>query len=244
MHIRTLLHLFCSVIEAGAFVLLCQSTFAQNSGEVEITSEPHHHFVLENSYIRVFKVDVAPHAATLVHHHGNDYIFVSLGPSNLTNTVAGKAPASLTMQDGETRFSAAPLVHAVTNNAETPFRNVTVEFLQDEAAHKTAPPAWDEDRGLHVFDGGTQEILFVKDGARISEVELNPGATVPRHHHTGPHLLIAVSDLEIRSDVEGQGPMPASFKAGDVKWLPGNYTHTVTNVGKEKARMVLVEFQK
>jgi hypothetical protein len=50
---------------------------------------------------------------------------------------------------------------------------------------------------------------------------------VPSHHHDGPHLVVAVSDLDLRSDVEGQGPMPAKFKAGEIKWLPGGYTHTI-----------------
>jgi len=59
----------------------------------------------------------------------------------------------------------------------------------------------------------------VKDGVRVSEIELQPGGMIPTHHHNGPHLLVAVTDLEVRSDVEGQGPMPGHFKAGAVKWL-------------------------
>jgi quercetin dioxygenase-like cupin family protein len=217
--------------------------FAQTTGEVELTAEPVHHLVLENEYIRVFKVDLVPHASTLVHRHRHDYVFVSLGPSEITNAVVGKPPVSLTLQDGETRFSAGNFAHAVTNNASTPFRALAVEFLQDEAAHKNPPPPWDEERGLHEFDGGTHDILFVKDGVRVSEIELNPGAVMPSHHHSGPHLLVAVTDLEIRSDVEGQGPMPGHFQSGDVKWLPGGYTHTVTNVGKQKAKFVTLEFR-
>jgi oxalate decarboxylase/phosphoglucose isomerase-like protein (cupin superfamily) len=46
----------------------------------------------------------------------------------------------------------------------------------------------------------------------------------------------------LRSDVEGGGPMPRKFKAGDIKWVPGGYTHTVTNVGKSPARFVTLEF--
>jgi oxalate decarboxylase/phosphoglucose isomerase-like protein (cupin superfamily) len=55
-------------------------------------------------------------------------------------------------------------------------------------------------------------------------------------------LLVAVSDLEIRSDVDGMVPMPGRFKSGDVKWLPGGYTHTLTNVGRSPAKFVTVEF--
>jgi quercetin dioxygenase-like cupin family protein len=239
MDIRIILPL----LFAGAIAMCGRTTFAQTTGEVELTAEPNHHQAFENNYVRVFKVEVAPHASTLLHRHGHDYIFISLGPSQITNAVVGKPPVNVTLQDGEARFTPGNFAHVATNNVDTPFRNVTVEFLQDEAAHKNPPPPWDEERGLHVFDGGTQEIVFVKDGVRVTETELNPGAVMPRHHYIGPHLLVAVTDLDIRSDVEGQGPMPGHFKSGDVKWLPGDYSHTVTNTGKQKAKFVTLEFR-
>jgi quercetin dioxygenase-like cupin family protein len=118
---------------------------------------------------------------------------------------------------------------------------VTIELVQDDKL-RGSPAHWDEERGLDILTGGTRQILFVKDGVRVSEYELEPGGIVPMHHHAGPHLLVAVSDLEIRSDVEGQGPMPGHFTSGDSKWLPGGYSHTLTNVGKQAAKFVTVEF--
>jgi quercetin dioxygenase-like cupin family protein len=215
---------------------------AQNTSEVEITAEPHHHLALENEYVRVFKVEVAPHDVTLMHNHRHDYVFVTLGAAEVSNEVKQKPPVTVTLQDGETRFVPGNFSHVAHNLADTPFRNVTIELLQDEAAHKTPPPKWDEERGLHVLTGGTQDIMFVQDGVRVSEIELQPGAMLPSHHHSGPHLLVAVTDLEVRSDIEGQGPMPGHFKSGDVKWLPGGYTHTLTNVGKQEAKFVTLEF--
>jgi len=225
-----------------ALVLAAIALAAQTTSEVEITAEPHHHLLLENQQVRVWLAEVAPNDATLMHRHNHDYVFVSLGDANVQNEVEGKAPAILKMQDGETHFSPGGFAHIARNQASTPFRAIAVELMQDEAAHKTPPPKWDEDRGLHVFTGGTQDIIFVKDGVRVSETELQPGATIPSHHHTGPHLLVAVSDLEIRSDVEGKGPMPGHFKSGEVKWLPGGYTHTLTNTGKQEAKFVTLEF--
>jgi quercetin dioxygenase-like cupin family protein len=215
---------------------------AQQTSEVEITAEPRHHLALENQYVRVFQVEVAPHDATLMHIHRHDYVYVTLGAANLSNEVKGKTPVAVKLQDGETRFTPGNFAHIARNLSDAPFRNVTIELLQDEAAHKTPPAKWDEERGLHVFTGGTQDIIFVQDGVRVSEIELQPGATMPSHHHSGPHLLVAVTDLEIRSDVEGQGPMPGHFKSGDVKWLPGGYTHTLTNTGKQEAKFVTLEF--
>jgi quercetin dioxygenase-like cupin family protein len=209
--------------------------------EVEITAEPHHHLTLENKSVRVFNVEVAPHSETLMHWHRHDYIYVTLGDTEVVNAVKDKAPVTVKLQDGETRFSAATFAHVARNSTDQPFRNVTIEILEDDSLRNSSAH-WDEDRGLHVLSGGTQQILFVKDGIRVSEFELQPGGVVPMHHHTGPHLLVAVSDLDIRSDVEGQGPMPGHFKSGDSKWLPGGYSHTITNTGSKPAKFVTLEF--
>ena len=227
-----------------AFLWAAVTLTAQISStkDVEITAEPDHHLALENEYVRVFKVEVPPHAGTLMHWHRHNYVFVTLGASEVSNEVEGKPPVTLNLQDGETRFLPGNFAHTATNLSDQPFRNVTIELLQDEKAHQSPPPDWNEDRGMRVLDRGTQDILFVKDGVRVSEIDLQPGATLPKHHHAGPHLLVAVSDLEVRSDVEGMGPMPGHFKSGDVKWLPGGYSHTLTNVGKSNAKFVTLEF--
>lgn len=210
---------------------------------VEITAEPAHHPALENEHVRVFQVEVAPHASTLLHRHGHDYLFVTLGDSQISNEVQGKAPVELRLADGETRFTPGDFAHVAKNLADRPFRNVTVELLQDERLRE-APSPWPPETGRSKeFPGVRMKALFVRDGARVSEVELQPGATVPSHHHDGPHLMVAVSDLELRSDVEGMGSMPGQFKSGDVKWLPGGFTHTLTNTGKSPARLVTVEFK-
>ncbi len=222
-------------------LLLIPFLAALTTPEVEITSEPSHHLALENESIRVFKVEVAPHASTLMHRHRHDYFFVTLGDAHVSNEVEGKPPVDLNLADGETRFVPGNFAHVAKNLSDQPFRNATIELMQDEKLRQT-PSHWPEENGVKTFPGGRIMTLFVKDGVRVSEVNLEPGAIVPSHHHDGPHLLVAVSDLDIRSDVEGMGPMPGKFKSGEVKWLPGGYTHTLTNVGKSPARFVTVEF--
>jgi quercetin dioxygenase-like cupin family protein len=209
--------------------------------EVEITAEPHHHLVLENASIRVFNVDIPPHAESLMHWHRHDYIYVMLGPTEVVNAIQGKDPVTVKLVDGETRFSPGPFAHIARNISDQPFRNLTIEILDDTRLRQSTAK-WDEDRGLDILQGGTRQVLFVKDGIRATEFELQPGGVVPTHHHSGPHLLVAVSDLEIRSDVEGQGPMPGHFKSGDAKWLPGGYSHSIINVGAHPAKFVTLEF--
>jgi quercetin dioxygenase-like cupin family protein len=223
------------------FLLLVPFLLAQTTTEVEITAEPSHYLALENESVRVFKVEVAPHASTLMHRHGHDYVYVTIGDAHLSNEVEGKPPAEVKLADGDTRFTPGNFAHVVKNLSDQPFRNVTIELMQDGRLRQT-PSHWPEETGEKTFPGGRSKILFVKDGVRVSEVELEPDATIPSHHHDGAHVLVAISDLDIRSNVDGKGPMPGQFKSGDVKWLPGGYPHTLTNVAKSPARFVTVEF--
>lgn len=211
---------------------------------VEITAEPFHHLALENEWVRVFQVEIPPHASTRLHHHGHDYVFVAVGDSHFSNEVQGKAAVEVQVPDGRATFTPGDFAHTARNLADRPFRNVTIELLQD-AKLRQAPSPWPpEAEGNRELPGVRIKVLFIHDGARVSEVELAPGATVPSHHHDGPHLVVAVSDLELRSEVEGKGPVASNLKAGDVKWIPGGFTHTLTNLGRSPARLVTVEFPK
>jgi quercetin dioxygenase-like cupin family protein len=211
---------------------------------VAITAEPSHHLVLENDQVRVFRFDLAPHASTLLHRHGHDYVFVTLGDAHFSNEVQGKAPVEVKLADGKTAFTPGDFAHTAKNLADTPFRNLTIELLQDEKLRQAPSPWPPEAEGNRDLPGVRIRVLSVRDGARVSEVEVQSGATVPRHHHDGPHLVVAVSDLELRSDIEGKGLVSTTLKAGDVKWVPGDYTHALTNTGKSPARLVTVEFSK
>src|SRR5271157_2532401 len=168
-----------------ALLLLVPVLLFAQAAEVEITAEPHHRLAFANDQVRVFSVEVAPHSATLMHRHLHDYIYVTLGAADISNEVSGQPAAELKLADGETRFSPGPFAHLVRDLAEQPFRNVTVELLQDDKLRHSTPH-WTEDRGLEILHGGTQEILFVKDGVRASEFDLQPGGKAPMRHRRVP----------------------------------------------------------
>ena len=228
------------------FCLLATLLGAQATApEVEITNEPHHHLTFENKSVRVFNVQVDPNTETLTHWHRHDYIAITLAPAEISNTVKEKPPVTVKFSEGDTRFTPATFAHFVRDVGPGPFRNVTIELLEDEAL-RSATPKWDEDRGLAVLNNGTKQILFVKDAIRATEFELQPGGAVPMHRHAGPHLLVAVTDLDLRDDVQGnrgmQGLMPSHFKSGDSRWFIANYNHALTNIGTKAAKFVTLEF--
>lgn len=222
---------------------------AQSAPEVEITAEPHHHLTFENKSVRVFNVEVDPNTETQMHWHRHDYIAVTLGAAEISNAVKDKPTATVKFTDGDTRFASATFAHVVRDLSPQPFRNVTVEILDDESLRQSTAK-WDaqekNDRGLAVLNNGTKQILFVKDGIRATEFELQPGGVVPKHHHAGPVLVVAITDLALEETIEGQPLTPAHpashMKSGDSKWIPGNLTHTITNTSPNPAKFVTLEF--
>jgi hypothetical protein len=68
-----------------------------------------------------------------MHWHRHDYIYVTLGDSEISNAVKDKPPVTVKLQDGETRFSPATFAHIARNLADRPFKNVTIEILEDES---------------------------------------------------------------------------------------------------------------
>lgn len=221
--------------------MAARKTQTKAPGEVEITAEPNHHLLFQNAYVRVFQVEVAPRSATQLHRHRHDYIFVNLGSAEISNEVQGKSPVTLKLQDGETRFVQGNFAHIARNLGNAPFRNVTIELLKTDNSDSSSAK-WNEDRSLHVLRGGTQQVLFVKDGVRVSEVELQTAGVLPKHHHPGPRLLVAVTDLLFRDDVVGKPASNMEMKSGDAKWQDGGMTHTFTNVGVKDAKFVELEF--
>jgi len=103
-----------------------------------VPGEPHHHLKIENEYVRVYYVEVPAHGNTQLHQHDHDYIYVSLGPSDVVNAILDKPEIHLQLQDGETHFTRGGFAHVARNLADTPFRNVTIELLkpQGEANNK------------------------------------------------------------------------------------------------------------
>ncbi|MGH9649121.1 MAG: hypothetical protein ACRD3I_01495, partial [Terriglobales bacterium] len=82
-----------------------------------------------------------------------------------------------------------------------------------------------------------------KDGLRATDIELQPGGAMPLHTHTGPHLAVAITDLDVRLEEKGKPPVVIRKKAGEFDWVPGGVTHTVTNAGKSGIRFVSIEFK-
>jgi hypothetical protein len=226
-------------------VLLLGVAATAQQNPVEITAEPHYHLVHENSFVRAFAVNVAPKESSLVHHHGHDYLSVSLGDAQIINAKAGAAPVAAVFKDGDVRFSAAPVVHAVTNTGDGPFRNITIELL----GPTTGQHACTESCSIPVPCDSADKAacpsvvkLMSADQWSVTLVTLPPGASYPQHTHSGNFLLVPLNDADLKAKNQDGPETAVHSKTGGITWN-NPVVHTVTNAGTTAARSVVLEFK-
>jgi hypothetical protein len=203
------------------FSSLCFAQGAQQSTatEVPVENEPHHHLVFENEYVRVFKVEVAPHEATLVHRHKRDYVVVTIGDAEVTNAVVGREPKKWSFKDGDVTFLEATgeksFAHKAVNESDKPFVNLTIELK--------SPGSTEHDSTVEKLDFGqrryfkgyaiTESTLFgahtTYDRGMIADSFGSFGGTF------GRALVVTLSSFEVSRDQRKLQPM----KPGDWRWF-------------------------
>lgn len=208
-------------------LLLASPVYAQTV--VPITSEPSHHLAISNEYVRVFKVEVAPHAETLYHQHDHDYIYVTIGDAEVNNILLRQQPVRMALKDGDVRLSKAPLTHKAQNNTDQPFRNVTVELLKGIGTPICGLPGTQGSCGLGPgwtggVDGssetssGYSQPLFRASRMTVDKARTEGSTLVPQEAlPNAPFLLIAISSMKFRLTSQ-KGTQDLAAQSGDVFW--------------------------
>jgi hypothetical protein len=196
--------IICSVLLLFAFSLSAQAPVA-----VPVANEPHHHLVFENSYVRVFRVSVPGHDATLLHQHDLPYVYVSLGPADVINAVVGKPEARLVLADGQVGYSRGGFAHIARTDADIPFNNVTIELLHPQGAPKNLCDK--------VVDGPvlacTSEVKGQPEGSPLRVLQkLGIG---PRRSFETDEIAVASYSLSLVGNYNEDSKSPRLFVAED-----------------------------
>ena len=225
----------------AGLLLLAAAALAQQQQPVEITSEPRHHLVLENEYVRAFDVTVAPKDTTLVHRHNHDYLFVTLGDSDVVSARPGEKPVALLLKNGEVRFTPGNFAHAAINNSGQPFHNTTIELLKPTTNVK---PCADSCKDLSTPCAGicTQRMkLISSDQWSVWMITVPPTAQFEQQLHAVPQLVVPVSNLQFGVQA-GSADTPIQRGPGQIDWLPSRPMHALINNARTSARFVALEF--
>jgi len=212
---------------------------------VEITSEPSHHLAFQNEWVRVFNVMAPAKASTLIHRHNYDYLYVTLGDTDITNARVGEAQVQVTLKDGEVRFTNGGFAHAVINNSEHPFHNITIELLGPSSGVHPCTESCDLPVSCASADKTTcasaRKVLESDQWTAVA-VTIPPSGTTGEHTHAGPHLGIAVSELNLKQTSKDRPDAALHMGVGDITWVDP-VSHSITNVGRQPARLVDLEFK-
>jgi hypothetical protein len=226
----------------AATLLLAFSLSAQAPVAVPIPQEPHHHLVLENDYVRVFRVTVPPHEATLLHQHDVPYLYVALGPADVINAVQGKPEAHLVMADGQLGYSPGHFAHIARNDSDIPFNNVTIELLKPQGephnlCQKVAAGelgrCYKEDTGPH---GYVSEPLFETQEFRAELITLRPEAKFVQKISIGC-LYVALDSAELQ---DAPGKPAINLEPGGRFWVPAATILKLQNTASSTARYLVL----
>lgn len=239
-------------------LLFSASLPAQAPTAVPIAKEPHHHPVLENDYVRVFRVSVPAHDATLLHQHDVPYLYISLGPADVINAVQGKPEARIVMTDGQLGYSPGHFAHIARNESDMDFNNVTIELLKPQG----------EPRNLceKIIDGplGTcnqdaqgklpsnsqsrvppqvfnRSPLFETEEVRVVTVSLAAKARYAQPANFGM-LFVVANGSELQINLPGEPSK--SLRGGEVFWLNRGGSATITGPAEHGSSSYLTLFFK
>jgi hypothetical protein len=222
-------------------------------GAVPVSAEPHHVLVLRNEYAHVYNVTLPPLDATLLHQHDLPYIYLTLGPTDVINAVAGKPEAHLMLEDGSTRYSPGGFVHIARTDAGTLFHNVTVELVHPQASPRNigdksgdrplgacpqrAPDARQNDQVPFEQMSG----CFETDEARLDMVIIEGGKDYEEAAPRVATLLIAMSNANLEVSLGGEHA--AFLHEADVLWLPAGTSRKVVDLLGTRSKFLLISFK-
>ena len=213
------------------------SSSANNSdaqpAAVEISDEAHHHLKLENEFVRLWEVNLAPQDATLWHTHHNDSAVISFSNATLNVETVGAATGESHWKFGEVRFSKATYIHRATNIGTTPFHNFTIELLKSPAGN--AAKSNEPTIGSPVLEN---------DRIRVYRTTLQPGQSTPMTAHLLPRIAVAMTagDLEVTNSGSTTTDR-ISRVAGDIRWRPTALTFSLKNVGQTTFENIEIELK-
>jgi hypothetical protein len=229
-------------ILSGYLLLLAAGIAAAQSGTcLDVGDEPHHQLVFQNHDVRVLLLELPRLAATQSYCHSHPYVYIIAGSGTASNTVEGQGTMSHDWSASETRVVYSPMQHVVRNESMNPHRELVVEMLHNVTYN---PLSGNYDNDLFPSDLGgakpTWTVSFSLGAMTASKNQLAPGAELSVT--SGSHVLLAISDLELRKETKGKSSEALEMAAQEVNVLPSGSSFTLVNASPRSANFILLEF--
>jgi hypothetical protein len=231
----------------SALLLLTFSLNAQAPVAVPIPKEPHHHLVLENDYVRVFRVSVPAHDATFLHQHDVPYLYVALGPADVINAVQDKEEVHLVMADGQVGYSRGGFAHIARTDAGLVFNNVTIELLKPQgeptnicAQVLLGAPKGDCPKSRGTPGGLHKEPLLETGNTFVDLVAFDPSLDAVSIRPPSGLLIVFLGETQVQAN--SRNASTEKVVEGDIIWVLAGSGETIWNSMKKDLNFIQIAF--
>jgi hypothetical protein len=237
------------LVAAAFFVSALNVQTPEAQRAVSIADEPHYRLIFENSYVRVFRMSLVAHDATLLHKHERPYVYVPLGPADFIDAVAGKADAHVIMTRGQVAYSPGGFSHSTLTGVGSGLDSITIELLKPQSDPQNTcaeivpgPPIYDcpttaadkknGSSNLPLFKTGETDVSLQWYGQNTSQAGIT--------YRLGT-LIVILSGSGLQTVEKGKPQEPLSV--GSVLWLLAEAPTTITNPSGEPWSYLSLSFE-
>ncbi len=202
--------------------------------------DPAMHLQVSNSSLRVFRIDLAPHAAAAIGRDIRDYMLLAVTDGAAEVVGPGNAfPVDL--KSGEIEIFKGGWPHQLRSKSETPTSWMVLELSRDlhpeRASCGLGGPGCSQFRFGKTEQGEYNEsVLFDTPAARVLRAELAPASTLPTHADTLGHLVVPITECSVALNGTAE-----NHKAGESIFVRGGTD--LRNTGSASARFVILEIK-
>ncbi len=219
----------------GISLLLISSEFTLLA-QVPVHEEPRHRPVFENKEIRILNVLIPPGDTTLYHIHTTPSVFITF-----TNTATGfqiKGEGKINSDSEAGAILVEDLsgdyirTHRVWNRDNSAFNVMDVELLYKDSELEENP-----------LDLPDLTLEIDTTWVRVYRLDLPAGKNFQLEDPQQALLLVALQNASLESESNGKSTSQ-EFNSGGFLNIPKKKSFSITNSGRDTAKLVLLEFPK
>ena len=190
---------------------------------------------LENQWVRVLRLKLAPRETTAVHVHPN-IVGVLLTDVQVTVTNADSTTQQLVRKAGEVLYRPGMPAHSEQNMSDQPLEAVLVE-LKPGAAGASAPVTLDP----VTLDPDHHPVLIDNPLVRAIRTILEPHLKSPMNEH--PHYVVVyLTELHTTMKMADGREVDNPRRPGEVAWRDA-LKHETENIGEKTAVEIQIELK-
>jgi hypothetical protein len=221
---------------------LIASHIACAQAATDMDSDPHYALQLANDQVRVYQVTLRPAERSVIRHDHN-FLVVTLKDCSLFMWQEGTSDIiESQFTKGSIGFYYGGKTIGLRNGQNTTYRNITVEFLDPKVTnygYQWTSGGWDygpTGTNSPVDPHATFANRLPLGAATGFDVQLLPNASFPGQGENAPELIVAVTDIDLKS-----GSEEIRKSSGDVAWIAVR-SSKLLNVAGTASRFAAIVF--